>query len=199
MELECSVVGCSNLAQKPFKTCSIASCRALEDTYDIRKTAMFQLQRRLPNFKDSYIKDSYGPLDPISRSTSSTAVGIDDAGFMEGNVDADFSDDELGEDDKLISAANPAIPAPAPPAAGKNRTQFGRRRTHNEQLCVGSCGIVVGRKTFFGSEGIENVLVSLCYSGVYLRVLTQHRHSGRSSSQHSDQSRALCGSITTAR
>lgn len=39
------------------------------------------------------------------------------------------------------------------------RARFGRRRTHNEQLCVGSCGVIIGRATFYGSEAPNGVRV----------------------------------------
>ncbi|OJT04033.1 hypothetical protein TRAPUB_5269 [Trametes pubescens] len=35
---------------------------------------------------------------------------------------------------------------------------FGRRRTHNEELCVTSCGVIIGRATFFGSEAVNGVI-----------------------------------------
>ncbi|GJE98506.1 hypothetical protein PsYK624_147380 [Phanerochaete sordida] len=37
------------------------------------------------------------------------------------------------------------------------RARFGRKRTHNEELCVASCGIILGRATFFGSEALNGV------------------------------------------
>ncbi|EIN03778.1 hypothetical protein PUNSTDRAFT_77731, partial [Punctularia strigosozonata HHB-11173 SS5] len=37
------------------------------------------------------------------------------------------------------------------------KARFGRRRTHNEQLCVATCGVILSRATFFGSEGIDGV------------------------------------------
>lgn len=40
------------------------------------------------------------------------------------------------------------------------RACFGRKSTHNEQLCVYSCGITAGRATFFGSEAPNGVRVS---------------------------------------
>ncbi|RDB27256.1 hypothetical protein Hypma_004511 [Hypsizygus marmoreus] len=40
----------------------------------------------------------------------------------------------------------------------KPRARFGRRRTHNEQLCVATCGVILGRATFFGSEGPHGVM-----------------------------------------
>lgn len=43
----------------------------------------------------------------------------------------------------------------------KLRAYFGRRRTHNEQLIMRPCGVILSRATLFGSEGISSVNVSL--------------------------------------
>ncbi|TBU37062.1 hypothetical protein BD309DRAFT_1005086 [Dichomitus squalens] len=40
----------------------------------------------------------------------------------------------------------------------KPRARFGRRQTHNEQLVVATCGVILGRATMFGSEGIDGVM-----------------------------------------
>ena len=46
------------------------------------------------------------------------------------------------------------------PEASKRLTgQFSRRWTHNEQLFVRCCGVIVSRATFFGSEAISAVKV----------------------------------------
>ncbi|KAH9953429.1 hypothetical protein BGW80DRAFT_515685 [Lactifluus volemus] len=37
------------------------------------------------------------------------------------------------------------------------KARFGCKRTHNEELCVASCGVILGRATFFGSEGPNGV------------------------------------------
>lgn len=49
------------------------------------------------------------------------------------------------------------------PAGGnqKPRARFGRRRTHNDELCVASCGVILGRTTFYGSEAPSAVRVCL--------------------------------------
>lgn len=39
------------------------------------------------------------------------------------------------------------------------RAYFGRRRTHNEQLIMRPCGVILSRATFFGSEAISVVHV----------------------------------------
>jgi hypothetical protein len=41
------------------------------------------------------------------------------------------------------------------------RACFGRRRTHNEELCVASCGVILGRVTMYGSEAPNGVRVSV--------------------------------------
>ncbi|KZO97250.1 hypothetical protein CALVIDRAFT_480072 [Calocera viscosa TUFC12733] len=40
----------------------------------------------------------------------------------------------------------------------KLRPHFGRRRTHNEQLVVRPCGVIVGRGTFYGAESLSSVV-----------------------------------------
>ncbi|EIN11940.1 hypothetical protein PUNSTDRAFT_62687, partial [Punctularia strigosozonata HHB-11173 SS5] len=66
--------------------------------------------------------------------------------------------ENITEVDKSTATQN--IACIEKPNAG-NRTlsaQFGRRRTHNEQLCVASCGVIRGRATFFGAEAVSSVL-----------------------------------------
>ncbi|KAH9829417.1 uncharacterized protein C8Q71DRAFT_888422, partial [Rhodofomes roseus] len=43
----------------------------------------------------------------------------------------------------------------------KLRARFGRRWTHNEQLCVATCGVVLGRMTMYGSEAVSGIKVFL--------------------------------------
>jgi hypothetical protein len=39
------------------------------------------------------------------------------------------------------------------------KARFGRRKTHNEQLVVACCGVIVARGTMFGAESISGVQV----------------------------------------
>ncbi|KAJ6460784.1 hypothetical protein DFH09DRAFT_959664, partial [Mycena vulgaris] len=50
----------------------------------------------------------------------------------------------------------------APNSTVKGRTS--RRWTHNEQLFVRCCGIIISRATFFGSEGVSGHKVNICLS-----------------------------------
>ena len=40
------------------------------------------------------------------------------------------------------------------------RAQFGRWQTHNEQIIVTPCGMIIAWETFYGAEGIGSVIVS---------------------------------------
>lgn len=40
------------------------------------------------------------------------------------------------------------------------RAQLGRRRTHNKQIIVAPCGMIIARETFYGAEGVGSVIVS---------------------------------------
>jgi hypothetical protein len=41
----------------------------------------------------------------------------------------------------------------------KIKARFSRRRTHNEQIIVAPCGVILSRATFFGAEGVGSVIV----------------------------------------
>ena len=41
----------------------------------------------------------------------------------------------------------------------KLRAQFGRKRTHNEQIIVAPCGVIIARATLYGAEAITSVMV----------------------------------------
>ncbi|KZT57327.1 hypothetical protein CALCODRAFT_434401, partial [Calocera cornea HHB12733] len=42
------------------------------------------------------------------------------------------------------------------------KAKFGRRSTHNEQLVVRPCGIIIARGTFYGAESLSSVAEFLC-------------------------------------
>ena len=47
--------------------------------------------------------------------------------------------------------------------------QFGRQRTHNEQVIVAPCGMIIARETFYGAEAVSTVVVSwvlLCFLSI---------------------------------
>ncbi|KAF6763614.1 hypothetical protein DFP72DRAFT_1136202 [Ephemerocybe angulata] len=113
---------------------AIPKHRALEDWLKEENKAMQKLMRR------------------AARSTASIARS--DAWKKHNNAggDEEETDDEeveVGEEDLCAGKKS-----------GGNRglkARFGRRRTHNEELCVASCGVILGRATFYGSEAPNGV------------------------------------------
>jgi hypothetical protein len=58
--------------------------------------------------------------------------------------------------------------------------QFGCKQTHNEQIIVTPCGIILARKTFYGAEAVSSVAV--CYAAIISNhVSTYNPISGNSS------------------
>lgn len=71
---------------------------------------------------------------------------------------------EVGEDGtvRVNLQANPSTTAcPDKPETGNRRVQaqFSRRRTHNEQIIVAPCGVIIARTTMYGAEAVTSVIV----------------------------------------
>jgi hypothetical protein len=56
----------------------------------------------------------------------------------------------------------------------KVSTQFECRQMHNEQLCIVSCGIILGRATFYGAEGPSSIHVHHSRRFILLALLLTH-------------------------
>ncbi|KIJ24887.1 hypothetical protein M422DRAFT_274217 [Sphaerobolus stellatus SS14] len=67
----------------------------------------------------------------------------------------EFVEEEIAEDPKM-----PICDDKTSEGHRKVYARFGRRRANNVQLAVFSCGIIAGRATFYGSEGVNSVKVS---------------------------------------
>lgn len=69
--------------------------------------------------------------------------------------------DEVVPDDDVYEHVECPTRAEMRTAPKKHTAVFGRRRTHNEQIIVRPCGMIVARETFFGSETTPQVLVRI--------------------------------------
>ncbi|KAF9539067.1 hypothetical protein CPC08DRAFT_771030 [Agrocybe pediades] len=127
---QCAVTSCTLSAEPHHRTCSIREHRALEDYNSEQNKAMFQLKRRLARLKTSQ------PRDAVPDSELGDAPFNDEEVLIDKNGDCTDKPDE----------GNRSL-----------RARFGRRRTHNEELCVATCGVILGRATFYGSEAPNGV------------------------------------------
>ena len=107
--------------------------------HNIQGQSRFQLKERLKRAQLAHPSD---PLPLIDSTNSTTSQVIDDS---ESELDPV---DENGEVVFELSPDGHPIPIAAaasdlPPTHRKLRVQFGRKRTHNEQLFVVPCGVIV--------------------------------------------------------
>ncbi|KAG8916709.1 hypothetical protein FRC02_003630 [Tulasnella sp. 418] len=64
-------------------------------------------------------------------------------------------EEESDEDEEAVEAE--VCDSKSPTGNVKVSARFSRRRTHNEQLIIRPCGVILHRATFFGSEAISGV------------------------------------------
>lgn len=132
---KCAVTDCASPHALGFRTCDDTEHRALETAYFKRGKAIFQLRARLKK--------------------AGVAVPVDSVALEDGHAD----------DDEVIIESGPTGPVEldcdSKPAGGNRRLRayFGKRRTHNEQLIMRPCGVIVSRATFYGSEAVSAVNV----------------------------------------
>jgi CxC6 like cysteine cluster associated with KDZ transposases len=164
----CAVVTCQKPVTPGFKTCDEPDHCACKEYYKMMGKAMFQLKICLENTKITHPLSAMpsNVIDPPLCSGQTTGEQMESLIVNEG-----FG---LEDEPVLVSKGNGAdvgisvesidgeLECPSKPETGnrKVRARFGRKRTHNEELCVLSCGVIIGRATFYGSEGPNSVRVS---------------------------------------
>lgn len=137
----CAVEGCTEAVAthdpgEPARmTCNDMNHAALEKRHKQRGTAFFQLRGKLQRATVAH------PVD--SDAAQPTVEEVEEL---------ELEDDENG-----------GAACPNKPDTGNRKITalFGRRRTHNEQIMVRPCGIIVARQTFFGSETTPQTVVSV--------------------------------------
>ncbi|KAJ7255485.1 hypothetical protein B0H12DRAFT_534610 [Mycena haematopus] len=167
---QCCITTCTADVEPGFRTCDDPDHRSLE-LYQYQKgKAMFQLKNRLQRSRglpsDSFpnVATSFATrLHPSNSEVDATATDLLPADFdieepselhgVRSNLDDEEEELELTLPDAEFEGCD------GKSALGNRtvRARFGRKRTHNEELCVYSCGIVAGRATFFGSEAPNGV------------------------------------------
>jgi len=140
----CAVVGCSEKVAPNKRTCLNSEHQAVEKVHTKRGQARFQLQERLKCAQVAHPSDSMGEfVNNISEL-----------------ADVDSEEEfELASGKVLPSHASHTSSDPTGKRKNRLRAQFGRKRTHNEQVIVAPCGIIIARETFFGAEAVSSVVI----------------------------------------
>ncbi|KAF8968974.1 hypothetical protein BDZ97DRAFT_1654410 [Flammula alnicola] len=139
----CAIVGCSTPVVLGTKTCTDEEHRAVEKIHIERGQSRFQLQERLARARVAHPNDSLG-----EEVTNISELA---------DVDEDNEEFELATGQTTSSHADHTS-GTAGLQKKKLRAQFGRKRTHNEQIIVAPCGMIMARETFFGAEAVSSVV-----------------------------------------
>jgi hypothetical protein len=153
----CAIVDCAAaVAPTPelpdSMTCASAEHKAVETTHRLRGQSRFQLRMCLQCAQIAH------PNDAVAKEVEDFSA---------------IADDEHEDEYEIIGDA-PLLPSPTSnqphqinPKPRKLHAQFGRRRTHNEELFVAPCGMILARETFFSAEGVASVIIrSPCYIAI---------------------------------
>ncbi len=136
--------------------------------HNIQGQSRFQLKERLKHTQFAHPGD---PLPLIVIGSQAPLLAVLDAATNSNDESATLLDepdldpvDQNGEVHFELTANGNAIPATTHSATStgrrKLRVQFGQKRTHNEQLFIAPCDVIVARETFFYSEAPSAVIVS---------------------------------------
>ncbi|EIW54821.1 uncharacterized protein TRAVEDRAFT_39313 [Trametes versicolor FP-101664 SS1] len=156
---ECSVIACGLRASPGFRTCAEPAHRALDEYLRLENRAMFQLRRRLEQLHPGSKSTSTAPSTILSPSQLGRLINTPAQSTGDTSVPVSAPDDSAPSDSTLLGELESLLDNATSPAGNKqHRAQFGRRRTHNEEVAVASCGVILGRATFYGSEAINGVL-----------------------------------------
>lgn len=141
----CAIVGCEQPVLEGRLTCADKKHQAVERVHRERGQARFQLKERLQRARVAHPTNS----DAVDLTTVAVTVDEDD-----------------GEEEEFVVEGGSAKPVAASQLEsqvkeGKLRVQFGRKRTHNEQIIVAPCGMIIARETFYGAEAVTSVIVSI--------------------------------------
>lgn len=160
----CAVIGCTKpVAASGSKVCDLVKHQNAEKMHIIQGQSCFQLKERLKQAQLAHPSDSL-PLQVVDLQTpiSSLSEPVNDPDSL---ADVDPVDNngevvfELTPDGHTVPMATDSDLSST--THRKLRIQFGRKCTHNEQLFVAPCGIIVAQETFYHSEAPSSVVVSL--------------------------------------
>ena len=156
---KCAIIGCDRdilkkgADERKTRVCDDPEHQEIERVRTQKGQARFVLKERLLHQCVSH------PEDAIA-----TDVVLDELADVDDEVE-EFTVQDTGRviADELDAEGN-VVPdnskhtGTKPPK--KVRTQFGRKRSHNEQIFVAPCGDIIARETFFGAEAVSSVVVS---------------------------------------
>lgn len=154
---QCCVTTCINKVRRNRQTCALSSHARLEDYRNEQGKAMFQLRQRLARLKAS---NHPGQSVLVNEALALHTEQLEGNGVEDGEEDVVVMEDTVGSL-RIERATTTSCVGKADDGNSKLTARFGRRRMNNEELCVASCGVILGRCSMFGSEAPNGVRVCI--------------------------------------
>ncbi|KAF8802114.1 hypothetical protein BYT27DRAFT_7226507 [Phlegmacium glaucopus] len=124
----CAVVGCESPIVADSRMCSEPAHQEVGWVHQERGQASFQLKERLQRALVAH------PNNVIAEDGTDLA-----------DVEDEVEDFEISGSERSIREQ-------------QIQAQLGRRCTHNEQIIVAPCGMIIAQETFYGAEGVGSVI-----------------------------------------
>ncbi len=78
---------------------------------------------------------------------------------VEAMAEVESMGDIVEEEFDIEEVSSTDVPQGAPAKSVKLKAHFGHRSTHNEQIFLLSCGLIVGWESFYRAEAVSSVVV----------------------------------------
>lgn len=125
---QCTIISCNLPVVCGQLTCATLEHCQVKDTHGLCGQSRFQIQEHLTHARAT-----------IAINTPLTDDPLDEEEY------------EFNENTRWV------LPATVQSTRKKFKAVFGCWCTHNEQLIVAPCGMIIARRTFFGAEGVASV------------------------------------------
>lgn len=163
----CAIVGCTAPVTKNSMTCSDLKHSEMERLHLERGKSIFRLRQLSSRAKG---------IDTSNMDEAEALLDMDENEWFEvldsGDVrvyDATAPESSTGQLDEKMASASARCEGKSETGNKKIRAQFTRQRTHNKEILVRLCGVIVARATLKSAEGVSSVMVCLSYS-IYLPI-----------------------------
>ena len=147
LDTVCAIAGCKEACTDGKRTCSAPNHRSVEEERRQRGRALVELKRRLE------ARNVASSIRALPEKESTFAV---------------LDDPDLDDPPETSNVAGKASKT----QRCQPKTTLTCRWTHNEQLLVRPCGVIVSRATFFEAESLPNARVSVCCPSAFHGPLT---------------------------
>ncbi|SJL18280.1 uncharacterized protein ARMOST_21865 [Armillaria ostoyae] len=148
---QCHVVGCAAPVREGQKTCIDPQHAEAERVYMERGQAQFQLKERLERAHVSHQHNSLvdGPDIEEQYDIEEEEIVVD--------MDLDMDLDAEGRPSRQVEGHRGSAQGRGP-KKDKVRISLGKKTSHNEQVLVNPCGMIIWRETFYGAETIPSAV-----------------------------------------